>query len=99
MLAGRLDKQVNPKILVKWQNIPSCENSWELLEKFQEKFPDFHLEDKVLFEGGRVDEDFEPKLLKPNRPEINKVYVRKRFKKRGAPEVTSEGDAGDHNHK
>jgi len=35
--------QPEKEVLVKWKNIPECENSWEFMSKMKEAFPDFHI--------------------------------------------------------
>ena len=40
------------EVLVKWLDLPDCENSWELLSALQSQFPAVHLEDKVALLGG-----------------------------------------------
>ena len=42
------------EVLVKWLNLPNCENSWEPLNALKLQFPDSHLEDKVVLLGGEV---------------------------------------------
>lgn len=39
-------------MLIQWQSLPACENSWESAEKIHEAFPTFPLEDKVVLLGG-----------------------------------------------
>lgn len=39
------------EVLIKWKNLPTCDNTWEAYESICHQFPFFHLEDKVL---GRV---------------------------------------------
>lgn len=41
--------------LLKWKKLPDYEATWEDVEMINERFPDFHLEDKVLnWEGSNV---------------------------------------------
>ncbi|GKE00327.1 putative mitochondrial protein [Tanacetum coccineum] len=43
----------NHEVLIRWKSLPGYEATWELFDHVQQKFPDFHLEDKVGFwEGG-----------------------------------------------
>ena len=43
------------EVLVKWQGLPDCDNSWEPPSSLLSQFPNAHLEDKVaLLEGGSV---------------------------------------------
>ncbi|CAJ2679805.1 unnamed protein product [Trifolium pratense] len=70
------DTRVNEKgeleLLVKWQGLLEIENSWELVQKMRQEFPDFLFEVKESLEGGGID-----------RYDI--VYTRKRKnKERGA---------------
>lgn len=65
--------------LIKWQDLPEWESTWEDARKLQEVFPWFHLEDKVSLSGAGID--------RINiRPPITKVYRRKNR--------TGEGDLG-----
>lgn len=57
VLAIRGDEERSLEALVKWKNLPECENSRESLCKMKESFLDFHLEDKVIFKGEGVDKD------------------------------------------
>jgi len=41
-------------VLIHWEHLPSFDDSWESAEKIAAIFPNFHLEDKVTFEGGMV---------------------------------------------
>ena len=50
------------EVLVKWQQLPSCNNTWELAADVQDTFPHFPLEDKVVLLGG-VLIDFNRNLL------------------------------------
>jgi hypothetical protein len=38
--------------LVQWKGQPASSTSWEDLELFQHKYPEFQLEDKLLLEEG-----------------------------------------------
>ncbi|KAK8934297.1 hypothetical protein KSP39_PZI014692 [Platanthera zijinensis] len=40
-----------PAVLVKWKQIDTVHNSWVDLLDFRERFPDFHLEDKLVLDG------------------------------------------------
>ncbi|KAL6497455.1 hypothetical protein OROGR_029384 [Orobanche gracilis] len=40
------------EVLVSWQTLPPCEDSWESAARFHEAFPSFPLEDKVGLVGG-----------------------------------------------
>ena len=37
-------------VLVQWKGLPQHEATWELYEELKQRFPDFHLEDKVNLE-------------------------------------------------
>ena len=77
VLAIRGDSKQTLEVLVKWKNMPPCENSWESLSKMTESCPEFHLEDKVNFEGGGVDTNREWKgHIRKNQ----NVYKRKNWK-------------------
>ena len=58
--------------MIKRQGLPPHEASWEKCEDFQQKFPDFHLEDKVSLERECND-----------RPPIIHQYSRRKKKKEG----------------
>ena len=40
------------QILVQWEGLPPSSASWEDLPTFQERYPSFQLENKLLLEGG-----------------------------------------------
>ena len=61
------------QVLIKWFQLPDCENSWESAANIEDNFPDFHLEDKVALLGGSI---------VSNRPPVKKVYFRRRQTKR-----------------
>ena len=42
-------------MLVQWQGCAPEEANWELFDEFCSTYPAFHLEDKVIFEGGETD--------------------------------------------
>ncbi|WVZ06906.1 hypothetical protein V8G54_020252 [Vigna mungo] len=46
-LAIRQNQQGIREVLIKWHQLPECENSWESLIELQENFPGSHLEDKT----------------------------------------------------
>lgn len=62
----------NTEVLVKWKELPEFENSWEELTALKEQFPDFHLGDKVSFQGGRDDAN-----LTTTKARFGKVYGRR----------------------
>ncbi|KAI5408379.1 hypothetical protein KIW84_054272 [Lathyrus oleraceus] len=43
------------EVLIKWKNLREFENSWELVKKTRQEFPEFLLEVKESFEGGGID--------------------------------------------
>ena len=40
------------EVLVKWQNLPESDNTWEPWDMMKEQFSSFNLEDKVLPDAG-----------------------------------------------
>lgn len=72
ILQYREDKDGNLEVLVQWDQLPACDNSWELATQLQHSFPRFPLEDKVILLGGSID-----RAKKDCRPPITKVYVRR----------------------
>ena len=64
-------------VLVSWKGLPPHEATWELYEDMQQRFPDFHLEDKVKLEKDFHLED-KVKLEECNdRPPIIHKYSRR----------------------
>ena len=57
-------------MLVQWKGLPQHEATWELYEDLKQRFPDFHLEDKVNLEKESND-----------RPPILYQYKRRENKK------------------
>jgi hypothetical protein len=43
-----------PQVLVHWQGEPTESASWEDLDEFHSKYPDFQLEDELHLEGGEM---------------------------------------------
>nr|GEW16886.1 hypothetical protein [Tanacetum cinerariifolium] len=43
------------KVLIAWKGLPASEATWELYKQMLKQFPHFHLEDKVVFQGGSDD--------------------------------------------
>lgn len=74
VLAVRELTQGVVEVLIQWQSLPACENSWESAEKIHEAFPTFPLEDKVVLLGGGIDDSSIPKIPKSR---FTKVYTRK----------------------
>lgn len=58
------------KVLIKWKQLPEFENSWELVEKMKQEFPEFILEDNDNIEGGGI-------------VRYGKMYSRKRGRRGG----------------
>lgn len=54
VLSTKTNNKGELEVLIKWQDLPDFENSWEVAADIQQQFPSFHLEDKVDFEGGGV---------------------------------------------
>jgi hypothetical protein len=52
VLSLRYNSSGNAEVLVRWKDLPTCDNSWELTDKLQIAFPSFPLEDKVKVLGG-----------------------------------------------
>ncbi|XP_058756529.1 uncharacterized protein LOC131629765 [Vicia villosa] len=67
VMEERRNKQGELEVLIKWKTLPDFENSWELVSKIKEEFPDFILEVKDSFEGEGIGR-------------FGKFYVRKRQK-------------------
>lgn len=40
------------EVLISWMGLPPHESTWEISDNFQQQFPSFHLEDKVILEMG-----------------------------------------------
>jgi hypothetical protein len=40
-------------VLVQWKGLPAAESSWVTLDEFRQLYPSFHLEDKLIVQGGR----------------------------------------------
>ena len=55
VLATRYDAQGHLELLVLWLGRPTHENSWMLLQVFEELYPFFKLEDKLGFKGRSID--------------------------------------------
>ncbi|KAK8919251.1 hypothetical protein KSP39_PZI022114 [Platanthera zijinensis] len=53
-----------PELLVKWKDLPAEHNTWVDLLEFRELYPDYHLEDKLAFDGeGNVKPPDEARLF------------------------------------
>ncbi|WVZ19621.1 hypothetical protein V8G54_006943 [Vigna mungo] len=55
LLDVRTSSRGDLEVLLKWQHLPSIENSWESATTINTEFPAFHLEDKVKLHGGVID--------------------------------------------
>lgn len=51
MLDCRINEGGQLEIVVKWNQLPDFESSWEEVSVITEHFPQFHLEDKVNLNG------------------------------------------------
>lgn len=40
------------EVLFQWRNLPEYEATWESIDMVRDRFPNFHLEDKVILLGG-----------------------------------------------
>ena len=72
ILQWREDAWGNLEVLVQWDQLPACENSWESAIQILEVFPQFFLEDKVVLLGESID-----KIKRMSKPLVTKVYVRR----------------------
>ena len=72
ILQWREDALGKLEVLVQWDQLPACENSWESATQILEVFPQFPLEDKVVLLGGSID-----RVKRMPKPLITKVYVRR----------------------
>lgn len=54
LLDCRYDKAGTLEVLVKWENLPDSEATWESAPLIHQQFPAFHLEDKVKLHGGGI---------------------------------------------
>lgn len=62
--------ETNLEVLIQWQGLSEFEATWEQSALIQERFPSFHLEDKVrVWEGGNA--------IHPPRPPIRFTYSRR----------------------
>jgi hypothetical protein len=52
VLQGRVTSRCK-EVLVRWKGVPAADTSWVELEEFKRRFPEFQLEDKLLFQEGR----------------------------------------------
>jgi hypothetical protein len=52
ILAGRLARGVR-QVMVQWQDEQAASATWEDLDDFHARFPNFQLEDELAFEAGR----------------------------------------------
>jgi transcriptional regulator GlxA family with amidase domain len=52
VLQGRVTSHCK-EVLVCWKGVPAADTSWVELEEFKRRFPEFQVEDKLLFQGGK----------------------------------------------
>ena len=52
VLATRKNHAGELEVLIQWHNMPECDSSWESAADIKLSFPSFHLEDKVVVQGG-----------------------------------------------
>jgi hypothetical protein len=52
VLRIRLGPNGERQALIQWDNLPPSSPSWEDLEQFKQKYPQFQLEDELLLKGG-----------------------------------------------
>ena len=61
----RKNKAGEWEVMVSWEGLPIHEATWELYEDVQGRYPNLHLEDKVILEGRSNDRP--PILFQYNR--------------------------------
>ncbi|XP_021775776.1 uncharacterized protein LOC110739635 [Chenopodium quinoa] len=61
---------VRVEVLIKWQGLPEFEATWEDSKMIIDRFPAFHLEDKVNLEGAGI-------VVDPNTGQRIQVYTRR----------------------
>lgn len=52
LLDSRYDMEARLEVLVKWMNLPAHEHSWLRVTDLKHQFPEFPLEDKLVFLHG-----------------------------------------------
>ena len=72
VLDARRNSKSELEVLIQWEDLPEFESSWELAEDIKLNFPIFHLEDKVVVQGGGI--------VRDQVPEGIKLYKRKKFR-------------------
>ena len=72
VLATRKNHAGELEVLIQWHNMPECDSSWESAADIKLSFPSFHLEDKVVVQGGGI--------VRNQVPEGIKVYKRKKYR-------------------
>jgi len=70
------------EVLVKWDNLPDCENTWERYSELPNQFPKFPLEDKVKLLGGK---DVRPNI------KCDKTYNRRKRQLRSEGPIEEQG--------
>lgn len=72
------------QVLIKWEGLPTFEATWEDVEMIKERFPTFHLKDKVnLWGGGNV--------MKLPRAPVRITYARRGKDKKGNAQKNAHG--------
>lgn len=73
-LLGVRNSPSSTEVLVKWKGLQDFEATWEDFDEVNNRFPSFHLEDKVHLWVGGIARDLP-------RPEVRFTYARRRPKK------------------
>ncbi|CAH9083722.1 unnamed protein product [Cuscuta europaea] len=74
VVESRRNQEGKEEVLIHWKGLPKFEDTWEDAQVMKDLFPEFHLEDKVNFQGGSIDR----MTAQPPIKYFNKVYQRKR---------------------
>jgi hypothetical protein len=48
---ARRKNQAVTQVLIHWKGLPPADATWEIVDEIAARFPDFHLEDKVVLMG------------------------------------------------
>ena len=72
VLAMRKNEQGELEVLIQWEDMPEFGSSWELAKDIKLSSPSFHLEDKVIVQGGGI--------VRNQVSGVIKVYKQKRFR-------------------
>ena len=74
---------ITREVLIKWQGLPDFDATWEAATTISDRFPHFHLEDKmVLWEGGIV-------THQPTRPKPPIIHTYSRKPKKEQKELVN----------